>query len=78
MTPEMWLQVVLAVIGLLLAVIGFCGAYILYGMKEEMASTRVEISLLGENVAKILTTLDWHQKWLERHDDDIQAIRNNN
>ncbi len=78
MTLEMWAQVLLAVIGVLLTIVGFLVIRVLDAMREEMANTRVEISKLGETIAKILTTLDWHQKWLERHDDEIEILRDNN
>jgi len=78
MTLEMWTQVLLAVIGVLLTIVGFLVIRVLDAMREEMTNTRVEISKLGEMIAKILTTLDWHRQWLERHDDEIEILRDNN
>lgn len=78
MTQEMFVQLLLAAMGGLLAVLGFAGTYILYAMKEEMISTRQEITSLANSVSSMVAIQEWHQKWLERHDEEILILRNNN
>lgn len=78
MTQEMFVQLLLAAMGGLLAVLGFAGTYILYAMKEEMISTRQEITSLANSVSSMVAIQGWHQKWLERHDEEILILRNNN
>lgn len=71
MTAELLIQILLALVGAL-------GLWILNGMKEEMKSTREQLSNLAQTLASAVQTLDWHQKWLERHDDEIKVMSDKN
>jgi hypothetical protein len=78
MTTELLVQILLGLIGILLTIVGAAVAYILYGMKEQMSSTREDITSLAQSAASMVATLGWHQKWLERHDDEIKSLREHN
>lgn len=60
---------------ILLAVIGCFGTYILYGMKDEMKSTREELTSLAQSVAVMVAKSDWHEKRLDKHDEEIEELK---
>ncbi len=47
-----------------------------YGIVGSCAVAGVAIlSKLSHQIAVLLEKVAWHEKWLERHDDEIQEVR---
>ena len=36
------------------------------------------VETLNNQIAVVIEKVTWHEKWLERHDGEIQILRNNN
>lgn len=36
------------------------------------------VEILNNQIAVVIEKVTWHEKWLEKHDGEIQILRNNN
>lgn len=53
---------------------GVIGGSSIYGVKI-LASLKNSVDELNKQVAIIIEKTTWHEKWLERHDDEIRTLK---
>ena len=56
---------------------GILSGCFIYGVSI-LKDLNKSIETLNNQIAVVIEKVTWHEKWLERHDGEIQVLRNNN